>query len=179
MMKQKTSAQALAIVVCVALCLLSGFFALFFSTTDARRYVSAFSSGNAGTGQFRLKVLNGVTREPVKKASVILPQTGRTYRTGADGQTEDITVPIFTDTLFNDIQKQDWGSVCVLVYADGYVPYALFDMQVEAGKRRLGPTILIFPEGATGSDAPLNIVEAPQRAWVDALVEKYQPKDAG
>ncbi|MPM98229.1 hypothetical protein SDC9_145413 [bioreactor metagenome] len=88
-------------------------------------------------------------------------------------------MPIFTDTLYNDIQKQDWGSVCVLVYAEGYVPYALFGMQVESGKKRLGPTILIFPEGVAQSDAPLNIVEAPQRAWVDALVEKYQPKETG
>lgn len=177
MIKQKTSAQSLAVAVCVALCLLSGFFALFFSTTSAQKYVSAFSSGNEGIGQFKLKVLDGVTKEPVEKASVVLPQIGKTYRTGADGQTEDITVPIFTDALYDDIQKQDWGSVCVLVYADGYVPYALFGMQVESGKKRLGPTILIFQEGATGSDAPLSIVEAPQRAWVNALVEKYQPED--
>jgi len=175
MIKQKTSAQSLAVAVCVALCLLSGFFALFFSTTDAQKYVFAFSSGNTGTGQFKLKVLDGVTKQPVSGAAVVLPQTGKTYKTGSDGQTKDITVPIYTDALYDDIQKQDWGSVCMLVYAKGYVPYALFGMQVEADKKRLGPTILIFPEGSTQSDAPLNIVEAPQRAWVNALVEKYKP----
>lgn len=178
MSKPKTSASALAIAVCAALCLLSGFFALYFSTTDAQKYVSAFSAGNVDTGEFKLKVLNGLTKQPVAKAAVVLPQTGKTYQTGADGQTEDIRVPIFTDTLLGDIKKQDWGSVCVLVYADGYIPYALFDMQVEANKKRLGPTILLFPEGSTQSDDPLSIVEAPQRAWVNALVQQYRPKQA-
>jgi hypothetical protein len=174
---QRNLFPAVAVTVCVALCLISAFFSLYFSTTDAQGYVSAFAAGNTDSGVFQLKVLDGVTKEPIAKASVVLPQTGKTYLTDAQGQTEEIRVPIFKDNLYNGLKKQDWGNVCVLVYVDGYVPYALFDMQVESNKKRTGPTILMFSEGSTQSDDPFNIVEAPNRAWVNALVEKYKPED--
>ena len=177
MSNQRNLFPAVAITVCVALCLISAFFSLYFSTTDAQGYVSAFAAGDTDSGTFQLKVQDGVTKEPVKKASVVLPQTGKTYLTDAQGQTKEISVPILKNNLYSTLQKQDWGNVCVLIYADGYIPYALFDMRVEANKKRTGPTILIFPEGSTQSDDPFNIVEAPERAWVNSLVEKYQPDD--
>ncbi|MEI6100382.1 MAG: hypothetical protein WCP73_00970 [Eubacteriales bacterium] len=176
MSSQKKNVSAAAVIVCVALCLLAACFSLYFSITGFGSIVSAFSAGYTDTGTFQLKVLDGSTKKPVQNASVVLPITGKTYATDVQGQTPDISVPILTDSRFDGIQKQDWGDVCVIVYADGYIPYALFDMQVQPNKKRTGPTVLIFQKGTTQTDDPFNIVEAPERVWVNALVEKYNPK---
>jgi hypothetical protein len=176
MSSQKKTFSAAVVIVCAALCLLAASFSLYFSVTGLGTIVSAFSAGNTDQGAFQLTVLDGSTKNPVKNASVVLPLTGKTYTTDAQGQSPEISVPILSDNRFDGIQKQDWGDVCVLVYADGYIPYALFDMQVEPNKRRTGPTVLIFQKGTTQSDDPFNIVEAPERAWVNALVQKYEPQ---
>ena len=175
-MNSKNRNSAVAVGICVALCLLAACFFLYFSLTGFGSIVAAFSAGYTDQGVFQLKVLDGSTKQPVANAAVVLPQTGQTFSTDANGQSPEISVPILADSRLDNLQKQDWGGVCILVYADGYIPYALFDMQVEANKKRAGPTILVFKKGATQTDDPLNIVEAPERAWVNALVEKYQPQ---
>ncbi len=177
MSSQKKPFSAAVVIVCAALCLLAASFSLYFSLTGFGSIVSAFSAGYTDQGKFQLKVLDGSTKQPVENATVVLPITGISYTTDSQGQTPEISVPILTDSRYDGIQKQDWGDVCVLVYADGYIPYALFDMQVEPNKKRNGPTVLIFQKGATQTDDPFNIVEAPSRAWVNALVEKYEPKN--
>lgn len=175
MSSQKKNFSAIVLIVCAALCLLAACFSLYFSLTGFGSIVSAFSAGYTDQGKFQLKVLDGSTREPVGNATVVLPLTGKTYTTDSQGQSPEISVPILTDSRYDGIQKQDWGDVCIIVYADGYVPYALFDMQVQPNKKRTGPIVLIFKQGATQTDDPFNIVEAPSRAWVNALVEKYEP----
>lgn len=175
MSSQKNNTAA-AVVVCVVLCLLTACFSLYFSLTGFGSIVSAFSAGYTDQGIFRLRVLDAVTNQPVAGAEVVLPQTGQVFSTDSNGQTPEISVPVLADARLDGVHKQDWGGVCVLVYANGYIPYALFDMQVESNKKRAGPTVLIFQQGTTQTDDPFSIVEGPQRAWVNALVEKYRPR---
>jgi hypothetical protein len=73
------------------------------------------------------------------------------------------------------MQKQ-WGEITLIVYKEGFVPYALFYLQVIGGQTREGVKILLFEEGQTESAQPFSIIEGPNRVWVDALVEMYRPK---
>jgi hypothetical protein len=138
--------------------------------------VAAFSTAE-DTAYFSAKVVEGYSETPLSGAQVVVVETGKTYKTDASGLTEVIPVPAVRDTRYDGVLPKPWAEVSLIVYKDGYIPYALFYLQVMAGQTREAVKILMFEEGSSGSSEPFSIIEGPNRAWVDELVEKYRPAD--
>lgn len=132
------------------------------------------TSAQTHTGRIQVMVVDGKTDTPIESATIVIPETGETYTTDAQGWTPSIEIPLMEDSRFSNIQQKEWGEVTLLVYKDNYLPYALFNAQVWEDQTRQGPTIYMFTE-TNGNDAALSIIEGPQREWVEELIEKYRP----
>ncbi len=119
-------------------------------------------------------VTDALTGAPVAGAVIVIPEAGSESVTDATGSAGAIPVPVNTDERFAKILPQPWGEVTLIVYADGYIPYALFNLMVSDVARE-GPNIMLFKKSVAEGDAPFSIIEGPHREWVNALVEKYAP----
>lgn len=137
--------------------------------------VAVFGS-KTDTASLTVSVVEGYTETPVDGACVVVVETGKIYQTSEDGMTPKIDVPVIRDSRFDSIMQKPWGEITLIVYKEGFVPYALFYLQVLGGQTREGVKILLFEEGQTESAEPFSIIEGPNRVWVDALVEMYRPK---
>lgn len=138
---------------------------------------AVFSGSGKGTASLSVNVVEGYTETPIAGAQVVVIETGKTYETDENGMTDVIEVPFVRDTRFDRILEKPWGEVSLIVYKDGFVPYALFYLQVLGGQTREGVKILLFEHDKTQSNSPFSIIEGPNRAWVDALVEMHKPKE--
>jgi len=136
--------------------------------------VAAFST-SGDTAYFSVKVVEGYSEAPLKNAQVVVVETGKVYTTDENGMTPVIPVPAERDTRYDDVLPKPWAEVSIIIYKDGYIPYALFYLQVMAGETREGVKILLFEEGSSSSSEPFSIIEGPNRVWVDELVEQYDP----
>ena len=122
-------------------------------------------------GLMRVTVRDGFTDEPLEGAVVVIPETNMQYITNKEGKTELIQVPLLRDKHYSKLLKQDYGLVTVLVYCEGYAPYALFFTHVENGTMRNGPNVWLFPEPGD----PFVIIEAPKGDWCNELIDMYRP----
>jgi len=139
--------------------------------TPAEEAVSVFSEKSAASyGAFSPKVIDGQTGLPIEGAVVIVPEASLRQTTDLHGTTpEPIRIPY--NRTPSVLSEKDWCEVTLLVYAEGYAPYALFYLQLRENTLRSGPTVMLFPhEGAAFS-----IIEGPPQEWVEGLVEKYRP----
>lgn len=131
------------------------------------------------TGTLRLMVVDGRTEQPLSDCIIVVPETGFTTVTGEDGCTEPFAVPVERPKPKNGMEPQQWGECTLLIYKDGYIPYALFHAQVWEGVDRNGPKIYLFPDDGTTQGQPYSVIEGPDRAWVNAIVEKFDPRNKG
>lgn len=138
--------------------------------------IAAMSFNGAGNAKLTVNVAEGYTDDPVTGARVVILETGKTYTTDAQGNTGIIEVPVIRDTRFDKIIPKPWGEVSLVVYKEGFLPYALFYLQVAGGQTRNGVKVLLFESNSTGNSEPFSIIEGPNRAWVDELVHKFQPE---
>ena len=125
------------------------------------------------TGLMRVRVVDGMTDEPIRGAEVVLPEAGILCRTGADGMTGLMTVPCVPDERHASLCGTEDGRTTVIVYADGYVPYLLLYAMVEPGRERETPTAYMFPDD--GSLPVFAVIEAPPMEWAAAVAERYRP----
>lgn len=130
-----------------------------------------------GSGTLQVQVVNGWTNAPLKGATVVIPEISKSYTTDSEGKTPVITVPIIEDDVYKNILEKTWGEITLLVYNDGYIPYALFHVMVTANENRNGPTIMLFETGSTSSSEPFCIIEGPEKTWANQLINKYTPKN--
>ncbi|MGI6160875.1 MAG: hypothetical protein ACOYJD_02485 [Christensenellales bacterium] len=131
-------------------------------------------SGSASeSATVNVQVVDGKTLTPLEGARVVIIETGEEYFTAKDGYTGVITVPVIRDSRFDKAVAQPWGEINMIIFMDGYLPYALFHAMVFPGQLRQGPQILLFTEKDAPSAMPFTIVEAPHKQWVNALIEKY------
>ena len=121
-------------------------------------------------GKLIICVYDGFMQTPVQNAKVVIPETEQILYTDTSGKTEAFSVPIVRDTHFDDIKPQNYGRITVLVYADGYLPYALFFAQVTPDKTRRIDTWLFEDDGSE----PFIIIESPEKEWAFELIDEYQ-----
>ncbi|MHB1315447.1 MAG: hypothetical protein ACYCX2_08185 [Christensenellales bacterium] len=121
-------------------------------------------------GTIQIEVLDAFSETGISAARVIIPEIAESFLTDAKGKTPLITVPVYTNAVYEKIFPQTWGEITIIVLKDGYVPYALFHTQITENGTRIGPKILLFPTGSTSSDQPFIIVEGPKREWVNQLI---------
>lgn len=127
------------------------------------------------TGSLSVHVMDGWNDQPIEKARVVIPETGDVRMTDAHGCTTTIRVPVLYDRHFTGILPQDWGTVTVLVYADGYYPCVLYGVCVEKDVSRENLKIRLFPGDGSLGDTPYLLVESPDSGWVAELLRRYGP----
>ncbi len=173
--KKRSPKRNLAAAVTVSVLLLVGavMMTVLLSGDDS---IAVMSFGTTGNAKFTVSVVEGYTDTPIANAEVVVLETGKTYTTDANGNTGIIEVPVVRDTRYDKIIPKPWGEVSLIVYKDGFLPYALFYLQVLGGETRSGVKILLFENNSTGNSEPFSIIEGPNRLWVNELVKKYQPK---
>lgn len=135
--------------------------------------------GSPPTGTLCPMVVDGRTEQPLSDCVIVVPETGYSAVTGEDGRTERFSVPVERPEPKNGMEPQQWGECTLLIYKDGYIPYALFHTQVWEGVDRNGPKIYLFPDDGTTQGQPYSVIEGPDRAWVNAIVEKFDPRTKG
>lgn len=160
----------------VSVLLLVGAIILVVSITGQNSSSPVFSFGSSGAASLSVHVVEGYTETPIKDASVVIVETGEVYCTDEQGFTQVIKVPAIRDTRYDDILQKPWGEITLIIYKEGFLPYALFYLQVLDGETREGVKILLFEQGVTSSEEPFSIIEGPNRIWVDELIKMYQPK---
>jgi hypothetical protein len=117
------------------ICLLLAIAAVSLAFTLTPADVAVFrTSQSAETAALTLCVLEGYTESPIENATVVILETGKTYKTNENGLTDVIEVPVIRDTRYDAILEKPWGEISLIVYKDGFVPYALFYLQVLAGQ---------------------------------------------
>ena len=121
-------------------------------------------------------VLDAKTQQPISGATICIPETGKTYQTDESGAAGTISVPILRDTRYDEILPKDWGEVTLLVYKEGYAPYALFYLRINENQARIGPTIYLYTTESFGLETPFSIIENPDDAWAAELIKKYRPE---
>jgi hypothetical protein len=173
-MEKRRDRRTLAAAAGICLLLVVAALALAFTLTPTD--VAVFGTGSTETAALTLRVLEGYTESPIENATVVILETEKTYKTNGEGLTEVIEVPVIRDSRYDTILEKPWGEVSMIIYKDGFVPYALFYLQVLGGETREGVKILLFEQGSTDSEEPFSIIEGPNRVWVNQLVEMYRPK---
>ena len=126
------------------------------------------------TGSISIRVLDGWTEAPIAHARVVIPETGSVLETDDSGRTALISVPVVPDAHFQRILPQDWGTVTVLVYAEGYYACALYHARVTADTARENLPVRLFPQDGT-LDVPFSVIEAPDDDWVAEMLRRYGP----
>lgn len=149
-------------------------FAIIAALTAWRLWAADRAADAEPTGTLTVRVVDGMTLLPLSGASVIIPEADTRAVTGRDGATEPLAVPVRPDARFETVQAMPWGEVTVLVYASGYYPYALFHCNVREGLDRDGPSIYLFPDDGSLAE-PFAVIESPDPAWVQSLLERYAP----
>ena len=170
----KNKKNALAAAAGVSVLLLAG--AILLWTLLSGGSTAVFSAGRTGSAGLQLSVVEGFTEMPIEGAAVIIVETGDVYYTDEAGNTDVMQVPFIRDTRYDNILSKPWGEVSLIIYKNGYVPYALFYLQVLENETRQGVKILLFADDQTQSDEPFSIIEGPNRLWVDTLIDMYQPQ---
>ncbi len=133
---------------------------------------SAPTPSAAAGAALRIEVLDGITNDAISGAVIVIPETGKSYQTDAAGMTEPIALPpVDSDASLT----KPWAEASVLIYKDGYVPYALFHVNAAPGETREGPRVYLFPESSVKSSQAFSVTEGPPREWVNQLVEQNKP----
>lgn len=119
----------------------------------------------------KVTVLDINTRQPIKDATVCIPETNEYYLTDQFGRTPTISVPYIKNSQYDNINERNWGDITVLVYKQGYVDYLVFYIMVQKDKtRHITITLAPYTEGSY----PYIIIESPDDQWAKDIIQKYK-----
>lgn len=144
---------------------------------DGPQETDALSNTSNRVGYILPQVVDGFTEEPIEGATVVNPETNKSYKTDGEGYTPRIKVNIISDAHFDGIHPKIWGETTLIAYKEGYIEYVFLHINVWEDQDRKGPKILLFPKNHKHTDQPMSIVEGPNQLWINSLVEKYRPKN--
>lgn len=125
-------------------------------------------------GHIDAAVVDAYTMEPIEGAILVFPDCGKQAITDKAGRAQVFGLPIHKHEQQNRLLPQPYGECTILVYREGYIPYALFYVQLQPGRIRSGPTIFLF-RYYEGAPPAITIVEAPTDEWAWELAEKFRP----
>lgn len=129
------------------------------------------SAAKETTGFTRVRVVDGMTDEPLCGARVVFPEAGVECRTDEAGLTPLVELPCVFDAAHDALYQVSEGRTTMIVYAEGYVPYLLLYMRVLPGAERETPTVYMFADD--GSLKVFEVIEAPPMEWAERVVERY------
>ena len=135
----------------------------------------AVLTGAGIPAQVYFTVLDGRTQQPLAHARVILPEYDLTLTSDEQGRTAVSSVEVLRNDYYNRTLPQIFGQITVLCYKDGYLPYALFGLNVYSGETRTLEILMFTPDNAPSTDA-IVLQEGFAPDWVKQFIDKYQPK---
>lgn len=125
------------------------------------------------TARIRLNISDISDNKPVRSACVYIAETGRYFDTDNAGYTPVIEVPIMPANHYDNIYKRSFGEITVIVYKEGYIDYALFNLNVRENEERLNLKIFMYKKGTSNQNF-ISIVETPDNNWIQNLIDKYR-----
>ncbi|MEA5058996.1 MAG: hypothetical protein VB049_03020 [Candidatus Pelethousia sp.] len=126
-------------------------------------------------GHMDVLVVDAYSLEPLQNAMLVFPDSGIQATTNEMGRAQVFSLPIQRHREQNRLLPQPYGECTLLVFREGYIPYALFYIQLQPGRIRSGPTIYLFPE-YEGAPGVITVVESPTYEWTEELVKRYRPQ---
>lgn len=72
------------------------------------------------TAKLRVRVIDGRTKQPLKDAEVVIIETEKRIRTGANGYTPWIDAPVFRNPKYRPMIAELHGQLGLIVYKNGY-----------------------------------------------------------
>ncbi|HMM30313.1 MAG TPA: hypothetical protein PKB13_00910 [Clostridia bacterium] len=126
-------------------------------------------------GHMEVSVVDAYTLRPLENSTIVIPENGMQAVTDANGKAQFYGIAIEKDATLNALLPMDCGRITLLVYREGYLPFALFYTQLYENRVRNGPTIYMFPTGTESGLEAITVIEAPAYEWVRELLEKYRP----
>lgn len=144
------------------------------SAQQSEEVRAVFSTAHSGS--ISPIVLDAKTQAPISGATICIPELGKTYQTDESGAAGTISIPILRDTRYDEMLPKDWGEITLLVYKEGYAPYALFYLRIKEKEARTGPAIYLYTSQSFGLETPFSIIENPEDAWAAELIKKYRPE---
>lgn len=127
------------------------------------------------TGHLCLNVRDAYTLQPIENAYIALPESGHSTLTDENGTAVFNGIPINREIMHKQMPTPDYGTATILVYAENYLPFALFHAQVIPGKMRKGPNIYLFPNNTEEGLKVVSMIESPPDEYVQTLLEQYKP----
>lgn len=127
------------------------------------------------TGHMKLTVVDAYSLRAVPNAQIILPEAGLSSVSDANGMAYLYGVPVRAPEGELGAVACDYGETTILVYAEGYLPFALFHAHVYENRMRNGPTLYLFPESTEDGLDVVSIIESPTEDWVKRLLDTYAP----
>jgi len=129
----------------------------------------------AQNGKLRVKVIDGRTRQPLAGAEVVVLETEKRYRTGADGLTPWIQAPVLRSARFRFLVNELHGQLTLISYKNGYRDS--IHMGVRMNEGQVTKTTIWQYKIVPGSDVrvePVFYQEPYHRLWLIQLADRFR-----
>lgn len=171
-MRKKSPIFVFPVFLCCCLLLLSSFFMFNISVKKDTDVLSVFSSDNTASAIFIPEIKDASTLAPIENAKIVVLGENKVYTTDKNGHTQPITVFINNKSGDTDMISHMQGDAAFFVYADGYAPFGYFNLHLEKGKNKKGPTVFL-QKNSMGS--PTLYSECPDSKWAKTIIENSKP----
>ena len=141
-------------------------FGLFYIERCKKENSVAVSGKISGTS-IMLNIVDGYTMKPLENAVAVLPEDNITAVSKEDGCAV-LIIPENSDNASPYTKN-------LIVYKEGYVPYALFNMKCGSDREI---DLYMLHKDKTDSDNCLILFEAPEREWAEKYVAENQPSNS-
>lgn len=132
-------------------------------------------SPGAQSGKLRVKVIDGRTRKPLEGAEVVVLETEKRYRTGADGLTPWIQAPVLRSARFRFLVNELHGQLTLISYKNGYRDS--IHMGVRMNEGQVTKTTIWQYKIVPGNDVrvePVFFQEPYHRLWLIQLADRFR-----
>lgn len=126
-------------------------------------------------GHMKVTVVDAYSMHAIEQAQIVLPEGDIHATTDGNGVAYLYSIPLSPQQPSLKGVPCDYGETTILVYAEGYLPFALFHAHVYDGRLRNGPTLYLFPEGTEDGIDVISMIESPKEDWVEQLLDAYAP----
>ncbi len=127
-----------------------------------------------GYGNLRVKVIDGRTLKPLEGAEVVVMETEKRYRTGANGLTPWIQAPVIRSARFRFLVNELHGQLNLISYKNGYRDSIHMGVRMNEG----GVTkTTVWQYQITGEDKrvePILYIEPYHRLWLIQLADRFR-----
>lgn len=117
-----------------------------------------------------VQVLDKNTNQPIVNARVSVVENKAHSTTDKNGNSGNIVVPVTANESYTNALPQDYGTITIIVHANGYSPHIMLNVKVKNNQKRIGIVIRLNQIINEGDSEPTISVEQPDEKWAKRLV---------